>query len=65
MGIVKNVSQQQQQQQQQDNDDDSRRSHRYAFDISTLNGQIQWELSASSIDERRMWIDRIESILIV
>ena len=34
----------------------------YGFEISTLNGRIQWQLSASSSNERKMWIDRIESI---
>jgi hypothetical protein len=55
----------QQQQQQKQKLDEGRRSHQYAFEISTTNGRLQWELSASSIDERRMWIDRIESILVV
>jgi 8-oxo-dGTP pyrophosphatase MutT (NUDIX family) len=63
MGIVTMISQQQQQQKQKL--DEGRRSHQYAFEISTTNGRLQWELSASSIDERRMWIDRIESILVV
>ena len=34
----------------------------YPFGISTLNGRIRWELSASSPEERTMWMERIESI---
>ena len=35
----------------------------YAFRISTLNGRIQWELSASSAEERSLWIERIRNII--
>ena len=34
----------------------------YPFRISTINGRIQWELSASSAEERSLWIERIRKI---
>jgi hypothetical protein len=40
----------------------NQREKHYPFGISTLNGRIRWELSASSPEERTMWIERIESI---
>ncbi len=35
----------------------------YSFRISTLNGRVQWELSASSAQERALWIERIRKII--
>ena len=34
----------------------------YPFRICTLNGRIRWELSASSPEERVLWVERIRSI---
>ena len=35
----------------------------YAFEISILDGQIRWQLAASSAEERKVWIERLKRAL--
>jgi coenzyme A diphosphatase NUDT7 len=41
----------------------SDQNNQYPFEISILDGQIRWQLAASSAKERKVWIERLKRAL--